>query len=176
MIHVRTESTSSEVLRLKGEQFINQLYPTRPQCVLATEELEALQDLHLWRTTKISPNLMEFIYASRFVVSVPCVKLRPVLSQLRIERVKGARLRERDPYPDLTRLMLEGAKHVVSSIPGEIDIRKVRCRSLCRYYLLNFSLDNPTLERFLVILRLHTISTYIFGHQISIICSALACR
>lgn len=89
---------------------------------------------------------MELIYASRFVVSIPCVKFRPVLAQLSVQRLKGARLRERDPYPQLTQLMLEGARHVISAIPGDIDVRKVRY-ILFPLPILLTALSSKTMQR-----------------------------
>lgn len=80
--------------------------------------------MHMWRTTKLDANLAEFVYASRFVVSVPCMKFHPIPAMLSVQRVKGIRLRERDIFPQLTQLMLEGARHVVAATSGELNIRK----------------------------------------------------
>ena len=89
------------------------------------EELEALQDLHLWRTLKLDPSLVMFVYAARYTVTIPCMKFYPVLSKVDIQRVKGLRLRERDNFPQLTQLMLQGALYVVRSAPEGVDICQV---------------------------------------------------
>ncbi|KAF7792468.1 hypothetical protein EIP86_003507 [Pleurotus ostreatoroseus] len=106
IIHIQTESTSSEVFRLR-------------------DELEALQDLHLWRSLKLQSSLIEFEYASRFLVSIPCVKYKPVAAKLTITRTKGSKLKERDSFPELTRLMMDGGRHSIASPSNELDLRKV---------------------------------------------------
>ncbi|KAJ3547716.1 hypothetical protein NM688_g5373 [Phlebia brevispora] len=106
IVHIQTESTSSEVFRLR-------------------EELDALQDLHLWRSIKLQPDLIELEYASRYTVSIPCANFRPKVAQLTISRTKGSKLRERDPFPQLTQLMLDGGRHVARDTSDEVNIRKI---------------------------------------------------
>lgn len=79
-----------------------------------TDELETLEDLHLWRCTKISPALLEFIYAARFDVSVPCTNHVPVLAKLTVRKRKDFEQRERDAFPALTELMVARAPHAVA--------------------------------------------------------------
>ncbi|PSR80699.1 hypothetical protein PHLCEN_2v6615 [Hermanssonia centrifuga] len=107
IVHIQTESTSSEVFRLKAE-------------------LEALQDLHLWRTTKIDASLMQFVYAARFDVSIPCINYKPIMADIAVHRTKGARTKERDLFPQLTQVMLGGVPHVLRASPGEVNVPWVR--------------------------------------------------
>ncbi|KAI0080046.1 hypothetical protein K474DRAFT_1689475 [Panus rudis PR-1116 ss-1] len=108
LIHVQKESTSSEVFRLK-------------------DELEALQDLHLWRCTKISSNVVEFIYATRYQVIIPCLKFKPQVSKMSISRTKTSRLKERDTFPRFTDFMLEGVRHVVTTLSKPTTRDVLRC-------------------------------------------------
>ena len=96
--------------------------------IFCAEELEALQELHMWRLTKLDPSLAEFIYDSRYIVQIPCMKFHPVLAKLSIKTVKGLKLRERDPFPQLSRLALEGAQYLATSA-GDAGIRQVRLLS-----------------------------------------------
>jgi len=51
------------------------------------DELETLESLHLWRAVKVHPDWLEFIYASMYRVSIPCVKFKPVVHELDIRRL-----------------------------------------------------------------------------------------
>ncbi|KAI0706070.1 Spc7 kinetochore protein-domain-containing protein [Cytidiella melzeri] len=105
LIQRQTESTSSEVFRLK-------------------DELEALEDLHLWRATKLDANLKEFVYASRIHVSIPCVAHQPDVSRLRVQRTKASR-EERDEFPELSGLMLTSAQHIAAASRKTADLRTI---------------------------------------------------
>ncbi|KIJ68713.1 hypothetical protein HYDPIDRAFT_24966 [Hydnomerulius pinastri MD-312] len=92
-IHVQKNSTRAEVFQLK-------------------DELEALQNLHMWRATKILPDLFEFIYASTYCVSIPCIKFRPVIANIQIKRTEDAKTKYKDAFPVLSALMLRTAKQL----------------------------------------------------------------
>ncbi|KAK7694277.1 hypothetical protein QCA50_001458 [Cerrena zonata] len=96
IVHIQKESTSTEVFRLK-------------------DELEALEILHQWRMTKISPSLVEFIYAGRFAVSIPCIKFMPLPSRITIQRTKASKF-ERDSFPQYTEMMTKGALKLISKM------------------------------------------------------------
>ncbi|GJE85895.1 Spc7 kinetochore protein-domain-containing protein [Phanerochaete sordida] len=96
VIQVKTESNSSEVARLKSE-------------------LETLEDLHLWRVLKISSDLFEFLYASRFHVTVPCINFKPIFDKVSVAQTPESKLRERDLFPALTQLMVANARHVLAA-------------------------------------------------------------
>ncbi|KAI0344137.1 hypothetical protein BDW22DRAFT_1483249 [Trametopsis cervina] len=106
LVQRQTESTSSEVLRLKNE-------------------LEALEDLHLWRAVKLGSDLKEFLYSSRFRVLIPCVSHKPDVSRLTVERTKASRMKERDEFPELTELMLQCAPHIAAASGKGIDLRMI---------------------------------------------------
>ncbi|KAI0768622.1 Spc7 kinetochore protein-domain-containing protein [Trametes elegans] len=106
-IHIQKESTSSEVFRLK-------------------EELEALQDLHLWRTAKHTRDLIEFVYASKFHVSLPCQGYKPILSRATIVQTKQSKQKERDRFPQLTDLALKTARSLLVECEEELESKQVR--------------------------------------------------
>lgn len=89
------------------------------------DELESLEDLHLWRSVKIQPDLLEFIYASTYRVSIPCVKFKPTVEQLDIRRLDDVKTRVKDAFPQLTDLMLRMAKQRVVHEHGVANIRTV---------------------------------------------------
>ncbi|OCH88589.1 hypothetical protein OBBRIDRAFT_836452 [Obba rivulosa] len=93
-IHIQKESTSAEVFRLK-------------------DELEALQELHLWRVTRMTVNVFECVYASRYQVSIPCANYRPIPAKISVSRIKDVQTKEREVFPAFTNLMLQTAQHIV---------------------------------------------------------------
>ncbi|TFY67740.1 hypothetical protein EVJ58_g1422 [Rhodofomes roseus] len=105
-VHIQKESTTSAVFRLK-------------------DELEALQDLHLWRTTKITSDLIQLVYASRFQVSIPCMKYRPTLSGVAVTRAKNFHVRERDPFPRFTSLALQASQQMLTENEGRLSVRQI---------------------------------------------------
>ncbi|KZT65577.1 hypothetical protein DAEQUDRAFT_768746 [Daedalea quercina L-15889] len=105
-VHIQKESTTSAVFRLK-------------------DELEALQDLHLWRATKISPDFIQLVYASRYEVSIPCIRFRPTLVEVTINRAKNSHSRERDPFPRFTTLALQAGQQMLASNDGHLSLRQI---------------------------------------------------
>ncbi|EKM60780.1 uncharacterized protein PHACADRAFT_168096 [Phanerochaete carnosa HHB-10118-sp] len=106
VIQVKTESNSSEVSRLKVE-------------------LETLEDLHSWRVTKISPDLFEFLYATRYHVTVPCVNFRPEFDKTIVVQTAESKLKERDPFLAFTQLMIANARHVLMAQKGKTKLCSV---------------------------------------------------
>lgn len=101
------------------------------------DELEALQDLHLWCITKVEPTAVELLYASRYEVLVPCIRCRPVVAKVSVRRVKGASMKARDQFPQLTQLALEGAQHVAKTTDPNADLRKVGPREIFQLWECN---------------------------------------
>lgn len=118
MVHIQKESTSAEVFRLKGDSFHLLILSLESILILSSpDELDALEILHQWRTTKLTPSLVEFIYAGRFTVTIPCIKFRPFPARISIQRTKASRS-ERDSFPQFTEMMVKGALKHVSQMPG----------------------------------------------------------
>lgn len=124
VLHIQTESTSSEVFRLKGV-FPLILSSLKSMLNLHADELEALEDLHLWRTTKMSPNHMELVYANRYRVVIPCTNYRPFVPQITVTRTSQSESKERDPCPALTKLMVSTAPYLLSSLEGHPSLPTV---------------------------------------------------
>ncbi|KAH7915151.1 Spc7 kinetochore protein-domain-containing protein [Hygrophoropsis aurantiaca] len=106
LIHVQKNSTRAEVFRLQ-------------------EELEALQNLHMWQATKVHPDRFEFIYASSYCVSIPCVKFRPILEEVEVKRVEKAKTKYKDAFPVLNALMLLTAKRLISTTSNKPSVREI---------------------------------------------------
>ncbi|KAH7927412.1 hypothetical protein BV22DRAFT_1061133 [Leucogyrophana mollusca] len=106
LIHIQKNSTRAEVFRLQ-------------------DELEALQNLHMWRATKVHPDMFEFIYASSYCVSIPCIKFRPVVEEIEVKRVEKAKTKYKDAFPVLSELMLRTAKHLISTSTEDLNVREI---------------------------------------------------
>lgn len=89
------------------------------------DELESLQNLHLWHAVKIQSNLMELIYASTYRISIPCVKFVPDMSEFDIQRVEKVSSKVKDAFPLLTDLMLRMAKQVILQEKSILTTRQV---------------------------------------------------
>ena len=109
---VQQESTSSEVFRLKGG-LLSPCKLRRLNVHSSTDELEALQDMHMWRLTKIESAYAELVYTSRYQVCIPCKNFRPLLDDVTISPAKDLRAKERDAFPQLTALTLQQAHAVL---------------------------------------------------------------
>jgi kinetochore protein Spc7/SPC105 len=77
------------------------------------EELEALEDLHMFRTTKVNPDLFEYVYASQLRVSIPCRKFIPIVARVEVTKLEKARSRFKDGFPRLSDFLLDMAKQQV---------------------------------------------------------------
>jgi hypothetical protein len=97
-------------------------------CLLA-DELETLENLHLWRAVRVHPDMLEFVYASTYRVSIPCVKFRPVVEELEVRRMANVITKFKDAFPPLTDLMLRMAKQIIVRDKNKSCIRTVNCLS-----------------------------------------------
>jgi hypothetical protein len=68
---------------------------------------------------------VQYVYAERFDVGIPCVNYRPVVPKINVVTTKESKLKERDSFPALTQLMVIGVQHVLSVPTAELDLRTV---------------------------------------------------
>lgn len=122
-IHVQKNSTRAEVFRLKGD--IRFVSVEQIAAQFRIDELASLEDLHLWRATKIQPDLLEFIYASTYKVSIPCLKFQPLVEQLDVKRLDSVKTKVKDAFPHLTDFMSRMATQRVAQVDGTPNARKV---------------------------------------------------
>jgi len=106
LIHIQKNSTRAEVFRLK-------------------DELETLENLHLWRAVKVHPDLLEFVYASTYQVSIPCIKFKTLVERLDVRRLDNVTMKLKDAFPQLSDLMLRMARQIIICDTGSTNIRKV---------------------------------------------------
>jgi hypothetical protein len=123
-LRILENSTQAEALRLKGMSFGEVLRATFHYC-RRVEELASLEELHLWHTSRVQPDLYEFVYASRFHVHIPCVGFKPLKNQIRITKAKDMPLRPKDQFPRFTDLMMQVAQQRFVSSPN-VGIKQVQ--------------------------------------------------
>ena len=82
--------------------------------------------MHHWRTTRLSPELVEFVYANKYQVSIPCTKYAPLCAQVRVTKTTQAKLKERDAFPNFTALIVRTAQALISESQTKLDLKQVR--------------------------------------------------
>ncbi|KAF8168234.1 Spc7 kinetochore protein-domain-containing protein [Crassisporium funariophilum] len=113
ILNMKKNSTRSEVFRLK-------------------DELAALEDLHMFRITKVNSDIFEYVYASLFHVSIPCKNFTPKVTEINISRFRKANTRYKDDFPQLSSFLLGTAKQLI--VEGDdLTVREVVHR-LCDYW------------------------------------------
>ncbi|KAG5651555.1 hypothetical protein H0H81_008233 [Sphagnurus paluster] len=93
VLHIQKNGTRAEVFRLK-------------------DELESLEDLHMFRATKVNAEMFEYIYGGKFSVSIPCKNFVPIVRQVDVTRVDKLRT-AKDNFPRLSDLILQMAKEQI---------------------------------------------------------------
>lgn len=94
ILHIQKNSTRTEVIKL-------------------AEELEALEDLHMFRATKVNSDLFEYVYASQLLVSIPCRNFMPMIARVEITRLEKAHPRFKDDFPRLSNFLVDMAKQQI---------------------------------------------------------------
>jgi len=124
VLQMKTTSTRSEVFRLKGI-WLYYVVLVSTLLKVSSAELEALEDLHMLRITKVSANLFEYVYSSTFFVSIPCIDFRPVVRKVRITRSGKSRTRYKDEFPKLSKFLLASANFLINE-GDDLSVREVR--------------------------------------------------
>ncbi|KAJ7655258.1 Spc7 kinetochore protein-domain-containing protein [Mycena polygramma] len=112
ILHIQQNSTHAELFRLK-------------------EELTNLQDLHMFRATKVVPEIFEYEYASQFRVTIPCRNFVPISAKVDISRLQPSRSLP-DDFPALSKYFLDNAGRQVPTGKG-ITTRQI-VESLADYW------------------------------------------
>ncbi|GLB36475.1 putative spc7 kinetochore protein [Lyophyllum shimeji] len=94
VLHIQKNGTRAEVFKLK-------------------EELESLEDLHMFRVTRVDAEMFEYVYASLFLVSIPCKNFVPIVKRVDVTRVHKTRSKAKDNFPRLSDFLLLMAKEQV---------------------------------------------------------------
>ncbi|KAJ7124771.1 Spc7 kinetochore protein-domain-containing protein [Mycena crocata] len=111
ILHIQQNSTHAELSRLQAE-------------------LTSLQDLHMFRATKVLPELFECEYASQFHVTIPCRDFIPISAKVVITRLQPSR-RLADDFPALSKFFLENATRQIPT--GNVTTRQI-VESLADYW------------------------------------------
>ncbi|KAJ3923135.1 Spc7 kinetochore protein-domain-containing protein [Lentinula edodes] len=93
-LHIQTNSTGVEVIRLQNE-------------------LQALEDLHMFHISKVQPDLFEFTYASAYHITIPCQDYLPLVDSVDISRLPELCTKYKDEFPVLTNFLLSAAKEYI---------------------------------------------------------------
>ncbi|KAF8592058.1 hypothetical protein K439DRAFT_1537791 [Ramaria rubella] len=80
---------------------------TRAEVFRLRDELGTLQDLHLWRATQLSSEIVEFIYDSKYRITIPCRRFSPIPDALNIVPFGSTS----DDFPLVTEIMYRIARH-----------------------------------------------------------------
>ncbi|KAK0198720.1 Spc7 kinetochore protein-domain-containing protein [Armillaria mellea] len=94
ILHMQTHSTEAEVFRLRSE-------------------LEALEDMHMLHVAKVNSQLFEYVYASQFRVSIPCVNFLPIVQKVEVQTLDTVRFKFKDDFPRLSKFLVSAANHLV---------------------------------------------------------------
>ncbi|KAK0456192.1 Spc7 kinetochore protein-domain-containing protein [Armillaria borealis] len=94
ILHMQTHSTEAEVFRLRSE-------------------LEALEDMHMLHVAKVDSQLFEYVYASQFRVSIPCVNFLPLVQKVEVQTLDAVRFKYKDDFPRLSKFLVSAANHLV---------------------------------------------------------------
>ena len=136
--------------------------------VRVVAELEALEDLHLWHTAKLSPDLVEFLYASKYYVSIPCTKYTPICPQVQVRKTEQAKLKEKDSFPHFTELIVKTARKLIAESQEKLSLKQVRTFSLSNFLGPSSTRSGivgcRTFERLLVVVRAVPHPTYFPCH------------
>ena len=89
------------------------------------DELEALENLHSWRCVRLTPDAVELVYASRYHVTVPCARFKPIPPRVTVQKVKDFLSKDRDAFPQLAQLMLDGVPYVLKRCNTETTLPEV---------------------------------------------------
>ena len=82
--------------------------------------------MHLWHAAKLSPDLMEFVYAHKYHVTIPCTNYTPICPQVRVTMHTQAKLKERDSFPHFTALIVRTAQALISETQEKLNLKQVR--------------------------------------------------
>ncbi|KAJ3890201.1 Spc7 kinetochore protein-domain-containing protein [Lentinula edodes] len=93
-LHIQTNSTGVEVIRLRNE-------------------LQALEDLHMFHISKVQPDLFEFTYASAYHITIPCQDYLPLVDSVDISKLPELCTKYKDEFPVLTNFLLSAAKEYI---------------------------------------------------------------
>ncbi|THH12139.1 hypothetical protein EW145_g162 [Phellinidium pouzarii] len=86
-----------------------------------TDELESLQVLHSWRIAKVAQQSLELVFDEQFLVSVPCMKFRPISTEISISRINNGEglnhvRRRPDPFSLISDLVIRRAEMFVRGV------------------------------------------------------------
>jgi hypothetical protein len=86
-----------------------------PPLTPGTDELEFLEDVHMWRVVKVSASYFEAVFDARIRVAIPCHEFRPLASSVQLTRLKNAPPARKDWFPAYNDLVLRAAAQRVAS-------------------------------------------------------------
>lgn len=62
---------------------------------------------------KVDPQLFEYVYASQFRVSIPCVNFLPIVQKVEVQTLDAVRFKYKDDFPSLSKFLVSAANQLV---------------------------------------------------------------
>ncbi|KAF8499454.1 Spc7 kinetochore protein-domain-containing protein [Gautieria morchelliformis] len=97
---------------------------TRAEVFRLRDELNNLQDLHLWRAVQLSAEMVEFVYDSKYRVSIPCRRYSPIPETLDIVPFED-QSHISDDFPLVTELMYRIARRRAIQSHDKLTLRMI---------------------------------------------------
>lgn len=123
ILRIQKNSTRAEVFKLAGMRLFGFVHGSLEQKI--SEELEALEDLHMFHTTKVGSDLFEYVYASQLRVSIPCRNFIPLAARVEVAWLDKIRSRHKDDFPRLSNFFLDMSKQHVGHGGKGMVVRQV---------------------------------------------------
>lgn len=86
----------------------------------------------MFRATKVTSDVFEYVHDSKFRVCIPCHNFMPLVAKVDVTRVDKARTRSKDDFPRLSDFLLNAAKQQVAT-GDDSTVRQV-CSRLARIF------------------------------------------
>lgn len=68
----------------------------------------------MFRVTKVDADLFEYVYASLYLISIPCKDFVPVVNKVDITQCRKEITMQKDDFPKLSSFLLSTAKYLIN--------------------------------------------------------------
>ena len=78
----------------------------------------------MFRITKVNADLFEYVYATFYLVSIPCKNFVPIVSKVNVTRYEKGTTTRKDDFPKLSSFLLTTAKYLINE-SKDLTVREV---------------------------------------------------
>jgi kinetochore protein Spc7/SPC105 len=96
------------------------------------DELEALQDLYMFKALRVTPDVFEYVLATQYQVTIPCNDFVPRNDLIGARYLPSAKAKFKDDYPRLTSFFVDSLQHRIRHSRA-VSIKQI-VRTLADYY------------------------------------------